>query len=280
MAAASPPTVATVPRRTALVTGASAGIGAELARVLAAEGFDLVLTARRRERLDLLANDLERGYRIRARVIAEDLADPEAPQRIERRLAAEGIRVDVLVNNAGYGLGKPFTRTTWQEQSDFLEVLLRSVVQLTHLFLPGMLERGWGRVLNVSSVAAFAPERPGDLYAPVKTFMVRFSKSVAREVAGAGVHVTAVCPGFTYSEFHDVLGVRAEVGKLPKWMWMDAATVARQAYDAVMRGDEVYVNGFWNRFVVVACRVLPAWLIRAVSPAAALRRKAFQARAR
>lgn len=272
------PAPAAGPRRTALVTGASAGIGVELARVFAAEGFDLVLTARRRERLDLLAHELERRHGVRARVLAEDLADPEAPQRIARALEAEAVRVDVLVNNAGYGLGKPFTRTTWREQADFLEVLLRSVVQLTHLFLPGMLERGWGRVLNVSSVAAFAPERPGDLYAPVKTFMVRFSKSVAREVAGAGVHVTAVCPGFTYSEFHDVLGVRAEVGKLPKWMWMDAATVARQGYEAVMRGDEVYVNGAWNRFVVAACQVLPAWLIRALSPAAALRRKAFQVR--
>ena len=266
------------PRRTALITGASAGIGTELARVFAAEGYDLVLTSRRRERMDLLANDLEKRHGIRVRVLAEDLADPAAPARLERMLAAEGVAVDVLVNNAGYGLGKPFTRTTWPQQSDFLEVLLRSVVQLTHLFLPGMVERGWGRILNVSSVAAFAPERPGDLYAPVKTFVVRFSKSVAREVAGAGVHVTALCPGFTYSEFHDVLGVRAEVGKLPKWMWMDAATVARQGYDAVMRGDEVYVNGAWNRIVVAACQVLPAWFIRAVSPAAALRRKAFEGR--
>ncbi len=274
----SPPSPGAGPRRTALVTGASAGIGVELARVFAAGGFDLVLTARRRERMDPLAAELSARHGVRVRVLAEDLADPEAPQRIARALDAEGIRVDVLVNNAGYGLGKPFTRTTWREQADFLEVLLRSVVQLTHLFLPGMLERGWGRILNVSSVAAFAPERPGDLYAPVKTFMIRFSKSVAREVAGAGVHVTAVCPGFTYTEFHDVLGVRAEVGKLPKWMWMDAATVARQGYEAVMRGDEVYVNGIWNRFVVAACQVLPAWLIRALSPAAALRRRAFEAR--
>lgn len=268
----------TEPRRTALITGASAGIGTELARVFAAEGYDLVLTARRRERLDLLAREVEKRHGVRVHVLAEDLADPAAPQRIERTLTAQGIRVDVLVNNAGYGLGAPFTRTTWPQQADFLEVLLRSVVQMTHLFLPGMVERGWGRILNVSSVAAYAPERPGDLYAPVKTFVVRFSKSVAREVSGAGVHVTALCPGFTYSEFHDVLGVRAEVGKLPKWMWMDAATVARQGFDAVMRGDEVYVNGVWNRFVVTACRVLPGWFIRAVSPAAALRRKAFQAR--
>ena len=267
-------------RRTALITGASAGIGTELARIFAAEGYDLVLTARRRERLDLLANEVEKRYGVRARAIAEDLADPGAPARMERTLSAEGIVVDVLVNNAGYGLGKPFTRTTWEQQADFLEVLLRSVVQLTHLFLPGMIERGWGRILNVSSVAAYAPERPGDLYAPVKTFVVRFSKSVAREVAGAGVHVTALCPGFTYSEFHDVLGVRDQVGKLPKWMWMDARTVARQGYDAVMRGDEVYVNGVWNRFVVAACQVLPAWFIRAVSPAAALRRKGFEARRR
>jgi short-subunit dehydrogenase len=261
-----------------LVTGASAGIGRELARVFAAEGFDLALVARRRERLEELARELRAAHGATARVLAEDLADPAAPERIAASLAAEGVAVDALVNNAGYGLGKPFTRATWREEADFLQVLLTSVVHLAHLFVPGMIERRWGRVLNVASVAAFAPERPGDLYAPVKTFVVRFSRSLALELQGTGVHVTALCPGFTYSEFHDVLGIRAEVSKTPKWMWMDAATVARQSYDAVMRGDALCVNGWANRLVVTACHVLPASVIRALSPSAALRRKGFQAR--
>lgn len=265
-------------RRTVLITGASAGIGRELARVFAREGFDLVLVARRRERLEELAAELERDAGAKSRVLVEDLADPAAPERIAAALAREGVVVDALVNNAGYGLGQPFTRATWKQEADFLQVLLTSLVQLTHLFVPGMLQRKWGRVLNVSSVAAFAPERPGDLYAPVKTFVVRFSKSLALEVEGTGVHVTVLCPGFTYSEFHDVLGIRAEVSKTPKWMWMDAPTVARQGFDAVTRGDAVCVNGLANRLVVLACRILPMSLIRAVSPSAALRRKAFQAR--
>ena len=265
-------------RRTALITGASAGIGRELARVFAREGFDLVLVARRRERLDELAAELERNTAAKSRVLVEDLADPAAPARIAAMLAHEGIVIDALVNNAGYGLGQPFTRATWPQEAAFLQVLLTSLVQLTHLFVPGMIERKWGRVLNVSSVAAFAPERPGDMYAPVKTFVVRFSKSLALEVEGTGVHVTVLCPGFTYSEFHDVLGIRAEVSKTPKWMWMDAVTVARQGYDAVMRGDAVCVNGLANKIVVALCRILPSSVIRAVSPSAALRRKAFQAR--
>jgi short-subunit dehydrogenase len=139
-----------------------------------------------------------------------------------------------------------------------------------------MLERRWGRVLNVSSVAAFAPERPGDMYAPIKTFVVRFSKSLALETADRGVHVTALCPGFTYSEFHDVLGVRAEVSKMPKIMWRAADVVAREGFDAVMNGETVKVNGWANQAVVTLCRTLPAWAIRMLSPAAAMRRKAFQ----
>ncbi len=266
--------------RTALITGASAGIGAEFARVFAAEGFDLVLVARRSERMDVLANELEKRDGARVRVLAEDLADPGAPERIARTLRGEGIVVDALVNNAGYGLGAPFSRTTWKQQQDFLQVMLTSVVELTHLFLPGMLERTYGRILNMASVAAFAPERPGDMYAPVKTFVVRFSKSLALESAGRGVHVTALCPGYTYTEFHDVLGIRKEVSKTPKIMWRDASVVAREGYEAVMKGQVVKVNGLANQVIATLCQVLPPPVIRALSPAAAMRRKAFQAQAR
>jgi short-subunit dehydrogenase len=263
--------------RTALITGASAGIGSELARVFSAEGFDLVLVARRRERLDALAQELQQRDGSRVRVMAEDLADLGAPERIEGALRAEGVDVDVLVNNAGYGLGVPFSKTTWQQQADFLQVMLTSLVQLTHLFLPGMLQRKYGRILNVASVAAYAPERPGDVYAPIKTFVVRFSKSLSLEMEGRGVHVTALCPGYTYTEFHDVLGVRAEVSKTPKVMWRSASVVAREGYDAVMRGQAVKVNGFANQAIVALCQILPDAVIRMLSPAAAMRRKAFQA---
>jgi short-subunit dehydrogenase len=263
--------------RTALITGASAGIGAELARVFSAEGFDLVLVARRRERLDTLAIELEKRDGSRVRTLGEDLSDPSAPDRIARTLQSEGIVIDALVNNAGYGLGAPFSRTTWKQQQDFLQVLLTSVVQLTHLFLPGMLERRWGRILNVASIAAFAPERPGDMYAPVRTFVVRFSRSLALESMGRGVHVTALCPGYTYTEFHDVLGIRKEVSKTPKIMWREASVVAREGYDAVMKGQVVKVNGLANQVIAVLCQVLPPPVIRAFSPAAAMRRKAFQA---
>ena len=143
-------------RRTALVTGASAGIGAAIARELGRRGFDLVLTARRRERLETLADEL-RGGSVEARVVVADLADPDAPDLLADTLAADGVAVDVLVNNAGYGLAEDFTRSEWASQDEFLRVMLTSVMHLTHRFVPPMRERGWGRVLNVASVAAYAP---------------------------------------------------------------------------------------------------------------------------
>lgn len=260
-------------RRTALVTGASAGIGEALARELARRGFDVVLTARRRGKLDALAAGIAAEARVRAHVIAEDLADPEAPRRIHDALAADGIAVDVLVNNAGYGVPGDFTRSSWETHDDFLRVMLTSVQHLTHLFVPAMRERGWGRVLNVASVAAYAPPRPATLYGPVKRFVVEATRSLALELSGSGVTATALCPGFTYSEFHDVMGTRAQVAKLPRWMWMDAADVAREGVDAMLKGRVVHVTGRINRVLVAGARIAPLGLVRAVSRALGVARR-------
>jgi uncharacterized protein len=258
--------------RTALITGASAGIGEAFARVFAANGFDLVVTARREERLRALAAALEARHGCRVYVAVEDLADREAPARLCARLAEEGITVDALVNNAGFGLPGTFANTTWGRQAEFLQVMVVAVAELSHRLLPGMLERRYGRIVNVASLAGLVPGPPGHtLYAAAKSFLIRFSESLAAEVAGRGVHVTAVCPGFTLSEFHDVNNTRPMVSRLPKFMWMDADTVARQGYEAVMAGEVVRVNGRVNTAIATLSRMLPHRLVYGLNRRAATR---------
>jgi len=257
-------------RRTALITGASAGIGLALAEVFAKEGWDLVLTARREDRLRAAAQDLAGRFGSRVHVIVADLADPASPARIEAEVASAGIRIDGLVNNAGYGLPGSFSNTSWADQATFLQVMVVAVAELTHRFLPGMLERGYGRIINVASLAGLVPGSAGHtLYGASKALLIKFSESLALEGLPRNVHVTALCPGFTYSEFHDVNGTRPLVSQMPSYMFMDAATVARQGYDAVMRGRAVYVNGRLNRAIAMAVRYAPQWLLTRVMTRAA-----------
>jgi short-subunit dehydrogenase len=252
-------------RRTALVTGASAGIGAALAREFAAHGFDLVLTARREDRLQALAEELRTAHGAQVFVIAADLADPAAPKRIFDETTQAGIIVDALVNNAGYGLAGGFLDSPWDQHRDFVQVLVTAVADLCYRFLPGMISRQRGWVINVASVAGMLPATAGHtLYGASKALVVKFSQSLGLEMKRHGVHVTALSPGFTYSEFHDVNGMRPQVSQLPSWMWLDADTVARQAYDAVMRGDLTCVNGRVYRTIVLLTRYTPEWLVNRV----------------
>jgi uncharacterized protein len=254
--------MADVTRKTALITGASAGIGAALASVFAANGFDLVITARRADRLNALAEELRSTHGCGVHVIAADLADPAAPARIFDELAESGVVIDALVNNAGYGLPGRFLHVSWNDHRDFIQVMVTAVADLCYRFAPGMAERRRGWIINVASTAGLVPGSAGHtLYGAVKSLVVRFSESLAHELGPRGVNVTALCPGFTYSEFHDVNGMRGQVSQLPKWMWMDADTVARQAYGAVMRGDIVYVNGAVNKMMIALARYTPEWLV-------------------
>jgi len=251
--------------RTALVTGASAGIGRAFAEVLAAQGYTLVLTARRRDRLEQVAASLREAHGVPVHVIDDDLHDPGAPGRIVLAIAAAGLHVDLLVNNAGYGLAGRYAATEWTAQHGFIQVMVVAVCELTHRLMPGMIERGWGRIINVASLAGLVPAPAGHtLYAASKAFLIRFSEALAAEGAAFGVHATAVCPGFTFSEFHDVLGTRAAVSRMPRIMWMDAPTVAALGYRAVMNGEPVYVSGRLNGLIAWLARVLPQRAVRAV----------------
>jgi short-subunit dehydrogenase len=252
--------------RTALITGASAGIGKAFAEVFASKGFDLVLIARREDRLRALGAELKERYGVVAHVIVADLADSTAPGAIYDRLASEGVTVDALVNNAGYGIPEDYKDSSWDAQANFMQVMAVAPAHLMHLFLPQMIERDYGRIVNVASMAALMPGMAGHtLYGGVKSFLVKTSQSLAIELKGTGIHVTAICPGFTYTEYHDVIRTRKSVSEYPRFMWMTAEEVARQGYDAVMAGDPVCINGWFNSLGASLYRILPESLTMRLS---------------
>ncbi len=244
--------------RIALITGASAGIGSALTRVFAQNGFDVVLTARRQERRRLLADEVTKTHAITTHVIPADLGEPAAPIRIFEEVERRGLRISALVNNAGYGVPRSFRNNAWTTHAAFIQVMVTAVVHLTHLLERGMTERRYGRILNVSSLAGLLPGSAGHtLYAASKAFLVKFSESLALEHQGDGVHVTALCPGFTHTEFHDVLGNKGLVSRLPSYMWTDAESVAREGYRAVMAGDVLCIPGVVNRAIASGARLIP-----------------------
>jgi uncharacterized protein len=244
--------------RTALITGASSGIGAAFANVFAANGFDLVITARRVDRLREAAARLKRTHGRRAHVIECDLSQRASVAQLCDDIAARGLTIDALVNNAGYGIPGTYVASAWERHEAMLNVMIMAVSELTHKLLPGMIERRYGRIINVASLAGLVPAPAGHtLYAATKAFAIKLSEALAHEGRPHGVHVTAVCPGFTLSEFHDVTGTRAQVSKLPAWMWMDAPSVAQQGFAAVMEGTPIYINGRANRAIAALVRHLP-----------------------
>ena len=248
----------TYANRFALVTGASAGIGAAFARELAARGAALVLTARRADRLDSLAAELREKHGAQCECIAADLADPSGAQTLCTEIARRGIAIDILVNNAGYGVPGSFLTPSWQTHADFIRVLMTVPCELVYKLLPGMQQRRYGRILNIASLAGHIPGSAGHtLYGASKAFLIKFSQSLALENTATGVNVCAVCPGFTWSEFHDVAGTRGIVSKMPKWMWMDASDVARIGLAAAERGEIVCVTGRVNRAIKSLFKLLP-----------------------
>ena len=249
----------------ALITGASSGIGLSFARELATRGYDLVLVARRRDRLESIADELQREHQIQCRVETVDLARSEEIEPLVDRLESDGIEVEVLINNAGYGLSGAFLSRTWKEHEDFLQVLLLSVCELTHRLLPGMKERGKGRIIQVSSFAGFIPGTAGHtLYGAVKTAMNLFTECLSLECKGSGVNVTALCPGFTLTEFHDVNGTRERMSGIPGFMWLNSDRVAREALEDCERGNVYCIPGFFYRSLLTLLGLIPASLRRAL----------------
>lgn len=242
-----------------MITGASAGIGAAFARIYASHGYDVALTARRGERLERLADEIRLRAGVETYAIAADLADSGAVDAVLAELADQGRTVDALVNNAGYAVSGAYDATAWEAQAGLLQVLTTAVCEATHKVLPGMVERRFGRILNVASVAGLTPGTPGStLYGPAKAFLVRFSQGLHLELRASGVHVSALCPGFTYSEFHDVNGSRERISQsTPSWLWMGADEVAAAGYEAAEANRPLCVPGVHNQLIAAAMKALP-----------------------
>lgn len=239
----------------ALVTGASSGIGEQIAREYARRGVPLVLTARRADRLHTLADALR--AQVPVEVVSADLADPAAPAALVAELERRGVQIRILVNNAGYGMPGRYRSSDWAEHAAFLQVMVAAVCELTWRLLPSIRASGQGRILNVASFAALMPAADGQtLYAPAKGFLLAFSEALALENADRGVHVTALCPGFTWSEFHDVTGTRARMRVSPT-MWLQATDVARAGIDGNERGQVLVVPGWRYRLLHEIVKLLP-----------------------
>lgn len=244
-------------RRTALVTGASAGIGAAFARHLAADSHDLLLVARRTDRLTELAADLGARHGVRVEVLAADLTDPAAPRAVMDHATELGLDVDVLVNNAGMSGSSAFADTPWPALAGELQLMVTAVTELVHLAVPGMKQRGYGRVVNVSSLAAFSPPGESLLYSGIKNYVLLMSQSLDMELKPHGVHVTALCPGFTRTEFHQEMGVADAAAKLPAFLWQEADEVVREGWAAVSAGKPVCVPGAVNKVLSHVNRPVP-----------------------
>lgn len=243
-------------RSTALITGASSGIGYELARVFAANGHDLIVTARREDRLEALAAELPKGSRVQ--VVPVDLAKAKGPAKLIRQIRDAGLEVDILVNNAGIAATGVFQDLSGQQVRDMLQLNVRTLTELTHGLLPGMIERGRGRILNVASVVAFQGVPGMSLYSATKGFVLSLTESLSEDLRGTGVTVTALCPGPTRTEMVE----EVKALELAGTFLASAREVAQEGYRACMAGEVIRVPGFVNQAMVGWMQYQPRWLVR------------------
>ena len=250
--------------RTALITGASGGIGYELAKLFAHDHYNLVLVARSGSKLAQLGDELQRQFGITAKPVAADMASPSTPQHLLDQLQKDGIAIDVLVNNAAYGKYGAFAETPLEDVTGQIELNIAGLSMLTRLFLPQMIARRNGKILNVASTAGFQPGPLMAVYYASKAYVISFSEAIANELKGSGVSVTCLCPGPTDTGFQGRAGV--ENSRLFKQFGpMDAKTVARDGYRALMKGKTLVISGFKNRLLAESVRIAPRKLATAIS---------------
>jgi short-subunit dehydrogenase len=244
---------------TALVTGATAGIGLTFARQLAAQGYDLVLVARDKGRLDEVSTELSGTYGVQVDVLPADLTDRAQLATVEARVAETERPIELLVNNAGFGLKDRFLDNTADDEEQMLTVLVTAVLRLSHAALGAMSARGHGGIINVSSVAAFLPR---GTYSAAKAWVNSFSEWAANEYAGRGVHVMALCPGFTKTEFHERMGLGADHGSAPAWMWLDVDDLVSTALKDYAKKRVISIPSAQYKAVVGITRAIPRGVLQ------------------
>lgn len=248
------------PTKTALITGASNGIGYELSKLFAAEGYNLVLVARSASKMDTLAQELCSKHSLNVTVLAKDLSLVGAADEVFQAVTAQKIQVDALVNNAGFGISELFAKSQPEDVLQMLQLNVISLTVLTHLFLPGMVQRGSGRILNVGSTGSFSPVANMAVYGATKAYVLSFSEALAEELRGTGVSVTALCPGVTSTGFQ----ARAGMGEtlMHRVGQMTAKDVARIGFQAMQHGKAVVVPGLINRLMIESIRFTPRAIVR------------------
>ena len=251
-----------ISKNTALITGASSGLGAEFAKLFAADGCDLVLIARRKERLERLAKELQAKHPIQVFVLAEDLSRPETPQRVFQDLNANEIEIETMVNCAGFGLVGTVVELSLQKQLDTVEINIATLTKLTRLFLPSMLERRSGAVLNVASTAAFQPGPNMAVYYATKAYVLSFTEALAFELRGTGVKVSCVCPGPTATEFGAASGTANS--RLLRLAMLNPTKVARQAYRGLKKGKPLVVPGLRHKLARLVVPLLPRRVVQRI----------------
>jgi uncharacterized protein len=251
----------------ALVTGASGGIGLELARVLAREGCNLVISARTQSALEAVARDLSSAHNVAVHTVAADLASPDGARGLMGEVTAAGLQIDLLVNNAGFGLFGAFATTPLDDEQRMIDLNVSALVTLTKLCLPGMIARRRGRVLNVASTAAFLPGPNMAVYYATKAFVLSFSEAIADELRASGVTVTVLCPGPTSTGFQDA--ARMQTSRLVQGTMMSAAEVAEAGYRGMIAGRSIVIPGTMNRLVPWLVRLTPRRVMTILSRRAA-----------
>lgn len=253
--------------KTALITGASAGLGVEFANQLAATGVDLILVARRKEKLEEVAKRLREKYDVEVTTVSADLADREAPRELFEFTRSAKLTVDYLINNAGSSGPHLLEEEEWAPQAEFLELMMLSVTHMCHHFIPPMRKRGFGRIINVSSVAGRLPRPAGGHYGPSKAYLIALTEELDLILAGTGVQVSALCPGFTHTDFHQAGDLLEMKNATPKFVWYEAETVVREGLRAVEKGKPIMISGRLYRWLdPLTQSVLTRSLLKMVSP--------------
>ena len=250
---------------TALITGASSGIGAVFARRLASQGYNLVLVARRETPLRNLSDEVQQSFHVTAQVLPADLSHPADVERVEKRIS--GITdLEILINNAGFGVPGRFTEIELERNVAMIQVHILATMRLCRTALPGMIARRRGSIINVSSIAAFMGSVRNATYSATKAYLNVFSEALQDELKGSGVRVQALCPGLTHTEFHDHPGYGDYKTRIPEFLWMKAEDVVAESLAAIERGRVICIPGFKNRLIVAAIRNRPcAFVVKALA---------------